>query len=215
MVLDDVARGCVLLRGVPSPMPMLMLRLMLARMPMREATIDVDAALILYGAISPRRQRASVRCACAFEQLGGNRAGDESKTLTATSCSSAVNGADVADGNGENEAEIADGIEASMLPCADAAMRQRWLRRGCTNGDGRWRARGQIATPRNNCRVLITEQRGTRQPMATVDATEAEGCPRDAAASCDVDIADCCRRDVDTLRRLARSCCIEISIWFA
>ena len=70
MVLDVVARGYVLLRGVPSPMPTLKLRLMRALMLMREATTDVDAALILYGAIGPRRQRASVRCICAVEQLG-------------------------------------------------------------------------------------------------------------------------------------------------
>jgi hypothetical protein len=87
---------------------MLMLRLMLALMPMRTATTDADAALILYGAISLRGHRASVRHAYAFEWLGGDRVGDKLKTPTTTSCSPAVTGADAAVGDGENEAKDID-----------------------------------------------------------------------------------------------------------
>jgi hypothetical protein len=133
VVLDVVARGYVLLRGVPSPMPTLKLRLMRALMPMREATTDVDAALILYGAIGPRRQRASVRCICAVEQLGGDRAGDEPNTLTATSGISAVNGADVADSDGEIKTEIADGnrgADAALCRCChETAMAETRMHR--------------------------------------------------------------------------------------
>jgi hypothetical protein len=75
---------------------------------MRMATTDADAALILYGAISLQRHRASVRHACAFEWLGGDRVGDKPETPTTTSCSSAVTGADAAVGDGENEADDVD-----------------------------------------------------------------------------------------------------------
>ena len=55
-VLDGVTRGCKLLRIVPSLTPMLVPTPMLVLIPLRSATwtstIDVDAALILYDAIS-------------------------------------------------------------------------------------------------------------------------------------------------------------------
>ena len=75
-----VACDHVCLRVVPSLALMLILRPMLALMPMRVAmwtpTIDVDAALML-GTVSFEGLRASVRHACASEQHGGDRVSNQ------------------------------------------------------------------------------------------------------------------------------------------
>ena len=70
----------VCLRAVPSLVLVLMLRPMLALMPMRAAmwtlTICVDAALML-GTVSFEGLQASVRHACASEQHGGDRVSNQ------------------------------------------------------------------------------------------------------------------------------------------